>query len=227
METNNKWLSKDEIIIKFWNSKELELKMDAILYRHGVGRQTGILDDCRAHCFMELSRMDKTKIEELYNGKMNKTFEGYIIQMFKMVSIYTSNNNHKSSVVTNLKYGSSLDSNGHIDPTERGNNGDEDTVYNFIIEDKDLDYISQNENFAYIQSKLTDEEIDTLNLILDKKASKGRYKREVAEKVLKIKEEIKQYILENDKTYSYINPNKKEYKSDAEIENEIKRLNEN
>ena len=225
--SENKWLTKEEIIIKFWNSKELELKMDAILYRHGVGRQTGILDDCRAVTFLELSRMDKNKIEGLYNGKMNKTFEGYIIQMFKMVSIYTSNNNHKSSVVTNIKYGSSLDSNGFIDPTERGSNENADSQdYNFIIEDKDEDYITQNQNFAYIQSKLTDEEIDILNLIIDKKGTKGRYKKDVAAKVLQIKEEIRQYVLENDKSYGYSNLNKREYKSDAEIQEEIRNINE-
>ena len=169
------WLNKEQIITKFWNSKELELKMDAILYRFGVGRQTGILDDCRAATFLELSRMDKDKIEFLYNNKDGHKFMGYCLNVFKYVSIYTSNNNHKSSVVSNLKYGSSLDSNGSIDPTERGSNDiaySED--YSFIIEDKEQDYISQNQNFEYLQSKFTNEEIETLNLILDKKGSKGR-----------------------------------------------------
>lgn len=209
------WLNRDQIIEKFYNSKQLELKMDAILFRYGVPRVYNLLEDCRSATFVELCRMKPEKIEELYNGVMKKTFEGFIIEMFKNVSIRTSNNNPKGSVVSHLLHASSLNTNAAFSPTESTTDAD-DSTYTWIAADKEADEYSTNAVFNHILSKLTDEETETLNLLVDKKKTPGRYKREVKQKVDKLKEEIKQYVLEYDNSYLMKNKEKQEFRNDGE-----------
>jgi hypothetical protein len=219
------WLNKDQIITKFWNDEVLKNKMEWLLKKFQCYPQTGIIDDCIAATFLELSKMDKDKIETLYNGKMKNTFQGYILQMFKMVSIYTSNGNYKSSVVSNIKYyGSSINSDASINPTENGYDEFDDGFCDVIISKED-DPNSVNNLFDSIIEKLTEDEIRTMNLIIDKKETKGRYTSVVAEKVKRLKEDIKKYAAEHDDSYNYVNKEKKEYKTDAEIQEEINKLN--
>ncbi|WP_449439617.1 hypothetical protein [Pedobacter steynii] len=218
---NREWLTRNEIIEKFYHSKRLQLKMEADLLRCGV-KNLNLLDDCIQQTFMELSRKPDDKIEELFNGKMNKTFEGYILNMFRNVCIKLTTDNPKGALVASILHASSINSNASISPTESSNNEDGDS-YTFIQEDKPPD-ISINDFFEGLSESMSDEQKDTLELLIHKKNKAGRYKKEVKEKLEQLKEEIKQYATNNQNTYLYAKKDNM-FKSQKEMDTSEKYLN--
>jgi hypothetical protein len=203
-ESDEHRLTRDEIIIKYWKSNQLHNKFDALLLRCGLSRGTYILEDCISATFLELSRMSAEKIERLYHERPNQ-FEGYVMMIFKNVSIKQSNENPKGCVVSHLHHASSLNQNASIDPCERGDE-DFNTIvadYNFIPVQKDDDELSIDNIFTYITDNLSDSENEILNLLLDKKKTKGRYKKDVKIRVDSLYVRFKELMLEYTNHYQY------------------------
>lgn len=211
-------LNRDEIIIKFWNSKQLHDKFDALLVRCGLSRATNILEDCTQQTFMELSRIPAEKLERLYQERPGQ-FEGYIIMIFKNVSIRQSNDNPKGCLVSHLHHASSLNQNASISPTEVGDIG-WDVIsddYNFIPVEREDDILSINNTFNYITSQLSKDEITILNLLLDKKKSKGRYTSDIKIRVEELKEKLKLLTSEYSNIYNYKSTKERKFKTEDEI----------
>jgi len=89
--------------------------------------------------------------------------------------------------------------------------------FNFIPRDKPDDEYSENELFNYILPKLTTDEVNTLNLLIDKKKTKGRYKADVKIKVEAMKIKLAELVNEFTDEYKHIRK-ASEYKSDKEID---------
>ncbi len=209
-------LTRDEIILKYWNSVKLKDKIDALLNRCGVSRHTRIIEDCISRTFLELSRMPAEKIEYLYNVVQKQKFEGYIMNMCKNACIKLSNANPKGCEVQSIYHASSLHCGASISPTNVLTQSPEDENY-FNPANLDDNPYTQNKIFEYLLQYLDAEEIEILNLLVDKKKTKGRYTSIIKQQVEALKIKIKTLVNEYTEDYQF-NKRERKFKSNQEID---------
>lgn len=209
-------LTRDEILLKYYHSQKLREKFENSLLKCGIAKKSRLLEDCIQETFMELARKEPREFEEKYMETGKGDFEGYIYMTFKNACIRRSYENPNGCLLAKMRHASSIACNGSISPTDSFIDDDSD-YYNLIIADKLEGDYNHNKMFKFILLHLNEEEATTLNLMIDKKATKGRYKKEVKLQVEAMKVKFKELVIKYDEGYAY-EPRERQFKTDAEIE---------
>lgn len=201
----NRWLTRDDIITKYFKDKKFIEKLEKALQRFGVKEQWGLLDDAIGNFFMEMSRIKPEKLEDLYNNNKG-IFEGYLINMYKNCTLYTNSENPKYSVVSNILFASSMNTNAFYAPTETVESHYEGIQNAFIFNDEDLDDgVSFNTIWEHLELNLSTVEMRTLKKYFIDKRRPGILRKSTRKYLDQLIIKVRRLITEVDNSYTYFN----------------------
>ena len=151
-------------------------------------------------------------------------FEGYIMMIFKNVSIRQSNENPKGCLVSYIHHNSSINMAGHMSETDVEVSDEGMREVNIIAKQPDEEPLTINNTFNFLLQHLSPDEVETLNLLVDKKKTKGRYTSEVKDKVDALKLKIAELMPEFTEHYQYTSEKERKFKTDKEIEESLETI---
>jgi hypothetical protein len=212
MMTNKEF--KDKTISDLFKSRTFRLKIEAMLFRAGLGRKERefIEADIISETFLELSKMDADRFYDKFYNNWNH-LEATTLVIAKRTGLLNSSNKNSNlpprpnkCVKDNLSFASSYKS-GHnnvIEPTE--NNADyngmgSDGVSNPVLAESLSDVNDKNQVFEYLKSRLTTEEVVILDMLTDHKLRPGKKKAVLQVQIDEVKSKVKELLNDYSKNY--------------------------
>jgi hypothetical protein len=192
--------TKDQIITELFKSGKIHEKVSGICFRNGIKKDTKIEEDIVSETFFHLSKKKETDLQEMYEDNPDRIV-GLAVRIAIRKGVLTHSqypSYPKHSLAKFILFTSNLNQTSSLSPSETIE--DDYGVLNdsqIILTDTSHEEDPEVELWKLIRGNLTEEENDFLDKLLNQKKGRGRYKMEILEKMIALKERIKQIVTEN------------------------------
>lgn len=190
---------KEQALKELHQSEELRTKIDQILFRNHIHRETNILDDVFQETFYHLSRKTPEFISELYLDNPRRLLGLAIkIAIWKGVSKRKDSDYPKHSLARHILFTSNFQSLKYLSPTETYDGEGDNHSYEPLV-DNDTVERETTDVMGIIRSQLDPDNLQFMDEYLQKFLVKGNGKKpymsvEVKQKYERLTEEIKRIV---------------------------------
>lgn len=199
-----KKITKDTILTELFNSGQIHRKVSGICFRFHIHKDTQIEEDIVQETFLHLSKKSEEYLMEMYLDNPNR-LEALAVTIAIRKGVMAdgrANGYPKHSLAQFILYTSNLNQTTSVSPSEYIEDDYEAPNHTTILTADEEEENPEYELWEQIRSHLTTSENEFLNKYLYQKKGRGRYQKEVLNKINQLKERIKQIIIDNNiKTY--------------------------
>lgn len=195
---------KNRILTELFNSGIIQAKIPGACHRNNVRHHTYIHEDVEGEVFLHMSKLKAEDIIEMYEDDGVSPTSRLVRLATRIMSLQgfakkKGDDYPKQSVMTNILFASNLNK------TTGSYSGSADAVYlmeydeyteevEFMVEEDEKDFLQ--ELWKFVKENLSDEDNAFLEALFTGKKKRGKYKKEITDRLEEIKNKIRQIVEE-------------------------------